>query len=395
MKWKIMIALSFCFLLTGCWNYRELSDLSISTGISIDKDEDGYNVGMLISNAQKIQGNSKEGESQTIVIEAKGKTVMEAIKNIELKSPKEVYIRHLLVISISEEVAKEGLNKILDYLFRDPQSRKMFYIILARDCKAKDTLKILSPLEAFPSQSIAINIEETYDLQAIITKVTYNSFLKELLEPGKEPYINSVMIDGKTEEGEKEDNVKQTEPDAAIRMGTVGIFKGDKFLGWTSKDENRGINVLNGNIGLMYLTFDYKDSPTSISLSTIKTKNNVKMKNKKPYIEVSISGSGSINEINQNVDLEDPKVIESIEKATEKELKKNIDQSLEVAQKTYQSDIFGYGSMIHKTYPKEWKKIKENWNEEGFPKLEVKVKIDITLEYKGSLEKTIKEEMHE
>lgn len=395
MKWKIMIALSFCFLLTGCWNYRELSDLSISTGISIDKDEDGYNVGMLISNAQKIQGNSKEGESQTIVIEAKGKTVMEAIKNIELKSPKEVYIRHLLVISISEEVAKEGLNKILDYLFRDPQSRKMFYIILARDCKAKDTLKILSPLEAFPSQSIAINIEETYDLQAIITKVTYNSFLKELLEPGKEPYINSVMIDGKTEEGEKEDNVKQTEPDAAIRMGTVGIFKGDKFLGWTSKDENRGINVLNGNIGLMYLTFDYKDSPTSISLSTIKTKNSVKMKNKKPYIEVSISGSGSINEINQNVDLEDPKVIESIEKATEKELKKNIDQSLEVAQKTYQSDIFGYGSMIHKTYPKEWKKIKENWNEEGFPKLEVKVKIDITLEYKGSLEKTIKEEMHE
>ena len=51
--------------------------------------------------------------------------------------------------------------------------------------------------------------------------------------------------------------------------------------------------------------------------------------------------------------------------------------------------------MIHKTYPKAWKKIKENWNEEGFSNLEVKVKIDVTLEHKGSLEKTIKEEMHE
>lgn len=395
MKWKIIIALSFCFFLTGCWNYRELSDLSISTGISIDKEGDEYKVGMLISNAQKIQGNSKEGESQTIVIDAKGKTIMEAIKNIELKSPKEVYIRHLLVVVVSEEVAKEGLNKILDYLFRDPQSRKMFYIILARDCKAKDTLKILSPLEAFPSQSIAINIEETYDLQAIITKVTYNSFLKELLEPGKEPYINSVMIDGKTEEGEKEDNVKQTEPDAAIRMSTVGIFKGDKLLGWTSKDENRGINVLNGNIGLMYLTFDYKESPTTISLSTIKTKTSVKIKNEKPIIEVSITGTGNINEINQKIDLEDPKVIEEIEKATEKELKKNVNKGLEVAQKTYKSDIFGYGSMIHKTYPKEWKKMKKNWNEEGFPNLEVKIKTDVVLEHKGSLEKTIKEEIHE
>jgi len=178
-------------------------------------------------------------------------------------------------------------------------------------------------------------------------------------------------------------------------MGTVGIFKDDKLLGWTSKNENRGINVLNGNIGLMYLTFDYKNSPISISLSTIKTKKEVKMKDNKPYIEVSVSGNGSINEINQNIDLENPKVIEEIEKATEKELKKDINKGLEVAQKTYKSDIFGYGSMIHKTYPKAWKKIKENWNEEGFSNLEVKVKIDVTLEHKGSLEKTIKEEMHE
>ena len=282
MKWKIIIVLSFCFFMTGCWNYRELSALSISTGISIDKEGDEYNVAMLISNAQKIQGNSKEGESQTIVIDAKGKTILEAIKNIELKSPKEVYIRHLLVVVVSEEIAEEGLNQVLDYLFRDPQSRKMFYIILARDCKAKDTLKILSPLEAFPSQSIAINIEETYDLQAIMTKVTYNSFLKDLLEPGKESYINSVMIDGSPEEGEKEDNLKQTEPDTSIRMGTAGIFKDDKLLGWTTKEENRGINVLNGNIGMMYLAFDYKNSPISISLSTVKTKASTKMKNQKP-----------------------------------------------------------------------------------------------------------------
>lgn len=395
MKWKMIIALSFCFFLTGCWNYRELSDLSITTGISFDKEDDNYKVSMLISNAQKIQGNSKEGESQTIVIEAEGKTIMEAIKNIELKSPKEIYIRHLLVVSVSEEVAKEGLTKVLDYLFRDPQSRKMFFLVLARDCKAKDTLKILSPLEAFPSQSIAINIEETYDLQAIITKVTYNSFLKDLLEPGKEAYINSVLIEGKPEKGEKEDNLKQSEPDATLKMGTVGIFKGDKLLGWTSKEENRGINVLNGNIGIMYLTFNYKDSLTSVSLSSVKTKTNVKMKDKKPMIEVSVSGKGSLNEINQKIDLESPKVMESIEKATEQELKKNIQKGLKVAQKTYKSDIFGFGSLIHKTYPKVWNKIKDSWNEEGFSDLEVKIKVDVTLEYKGSLEKTIKEEIHE
>lgn len=395
MKFKIVIALFCCFFLTGCWNYRELSELSISTGMSIDKDGEEYKIGMLVSNAQKIQGNSKEGESQTIVLSGKGKTVLDALKNIGLTSPKELYFRHLLVVVISEEVAKEGLNDILDYLLRDSQSRKMFYMILARDCKAEDPLKILSPLEAFPSQSIAINIKETNHLQAIMTEVTYNSFLGTLLEPGKENYINSVMVDGSVEKGEKEDNVKQTSPDTTITMGTVGIFKKDKLLGWTTKDENRGINLLTNNVDLMYTTFDYHESPISITIPKIGNKTSVKMKNKKPVIEVEIKGTGLINEINQKLNLEDPKVIQQLEKETEKEIKKYINQALKIAQETYKSDIFGYGSLIHKSYPKYFKNVKENWNEEGFPNLEVNVKVDITLEHKGSLEQSIKEAMYE
>lgn len=394
MKWKLLITLSFCFFLTGCWNYRELNQLSISTGMSIDKEEDGYRVGMLISNAQKIQGNSKEGESQTIVLDGKGKTILEAIKNIELTSPKELYIRHLLVVVVSEEIAEEGMNQVLDYLFREPQSRKMFYLILARDCKAKDTLKILSPLEAFPSQNIAINIKETNKLQATMTEVSYNSFLQTLLEPGKDPYVNSVSIEGDVEKGEKEDNLKQTEPDTTIKMGTIGIFKNDKLVGWTTKDESRGINLLTGNINFMYLTFDYQDNPISISLPSVKTKTEVKLSKQKPVINLSITGSGNINEINQNIDLENPKEIEKIEKSTEKELKKYINKALKVAHK-YQSDIFGFGSMIHKSNPKTWKKVEKNWNESGFLELEVKIKVDIILEHKGSLEKTIKEASHE
>ena len=395
MKWKIIIIVFGCFFFTGCWNYRELSDLSISTGMSIDKEGDEYKVGMLISNAQKIQGNSKEGESQTIVLDATGKTLLEALKNIELRSPKEVYIRHLLVIVISEEVAKEGLNQILDYLLRDPQSRKMFYLILARECKAKDTLKILSPLEAFPSQNIAINIKETYQLQAIMTDVTYNSFLKDLLEPGKDPYVNSVMIEGAVDEGEKEDNLKQTEPDTSIKMGTVGIFKQDKLIGWTSKNENRGLNLLNNKIGIMYTVFDYQDGLVSITLPKIGVKTNVKMEKEKPVIDVSIKATGSLNEINQKINIEDPKIIKEIEKAAEKELKSYTNEALKMAQETYQSDVFGYGSLIHKQYPKYWNKVKKDWNQNGFSKLKVNVKVDVTLEHKGSLEQTIKEAENE
>ena len=150
MKIKLLIPILFLFILTGCWNYRELNDLAIATGIAIDKSEDGFEVSVLISNARKAQVSTKEGESQTSVYSENGKTITEALRNINLKFPKEIYIGHLSVIVINEEIAKEGLYPILDYFLREPESSKRFYSIIARDCKAKEVISVLSPLESFP-----------------------------------------------------------------------------------------------------------------------------------------------------------------------------------------------------------------------------------------------------
>lgn len=391
MKWKILFILCCSFLLTGCWNYRELNELSIVTGMSIDKREEQYVVGLLISNAKKTQGESKEGESQTIVLNGKGHTILEAIKDVGLSSPKELYFQHLLVLVVSEDIAKEGVYPILDYLFRDSQSRKTFYFILAKDTEAIDTLKIVTPLESFPSQNIAVNINQTTKLQAIITDTTYNSFLRDLLMLGKHPSVNSVTVEGSVKKGEKEDNLKQTEPDAIIKMGTLGIFKKDRLLGWTTKDENRGISILQNQISIMYSTFDYKKIPITITLPSLHSKTKVIMEHKTPIIEVTITGTGIINEVNGKLDLEDPSVITALERSLKKELHGYIEQALEVTQKKYKSDIFGYGNMIYKKNPAYFKKIKDTWDEEGFPNLEIKIKMDVTLNNKGSLKQSIKE----
>ena len=50
---KIILSFIFMFLLTGCWNYKELNNYCIVTGISIDKDNgtNDYEVSLLISNS--------------------------------------------------------------------------------------------------------------------------------------------------------------------------------------------------------------------------------------------------------------------------------------------------------------------------------------------------------
>ena len=49
------------FLFTGCFDYKELDDLSIVTAVAIDKVESGYEISYSIANAKKAQVSSKEG----------------------------------------------------------------------------------------------------------------------------------------------------------------------------------------------------------------------------------------------------------------------------------------------------------------------------------------------
>ena len=70
---KLLIVIGVVLLLCGCWNYSELNDLAITTSLGIDKEDDKYLVSVMIANAKSAQISAKEGQSQTTVLEGKGK----------------------------------------------------------------------------------------------------------------------------------------------------------------------------------------------------------------------------------------------------------------------------------------------------------------------------------
>ena len=105
---KKIILLIICLILCGCNDYAELNKLSLVTAAAIDKNKDKYEVTLLIANSPKQDTSAKEGEAKTTVYKAKGKTVSDAIKTIDKKTPKELYFAHINVVVISEEIGKEG-----------------------------------------------------------------------------------------------------------------------------------------------------------------------------------------------------------------------------------------------------------------------------------------------
>ncbi len=384
----ILIAFIFTISLTGCGGYEELNNLSIVTAVAFDKQDDNYELSFLIANSPKAQTSSKEGEAKTTVYSSQGKTIAEAAKTIEQIVPKQIYLGHINVVIISEDIAKEGFLNIADWLLRNPQTRKKFYLMQAKNEKAKNILKIVSPLESFPSQSIATLIESNSETKSIATSITYSNFISQILEPGYDPVLPSITIKGNVQKGSNEKNLETTEPDSYLVLGPLAIYKSDKLIGFASEKESWAINVLKNEAKEVNYNLKYQNEDISIETHSLKSSIKIKDSNN---IEITISGQGDIYNITSPVDIQNYKEIHKIEKAWQKSLTKDLSKVIKKFQTKYHSDIFGFGNLIYKKDPKTWNKLKKDWNSKYFPNLNIKIKTNLKIEATGSLVKTIKE----
>lgn len=390
-KIKLLIFLFIPLLLTGCGNYRELNDLAITTGIAFDIKDNIYTVSYMIANSNKAETNDKSSEAKITVYEGSGNTISSAYMDLNNKNPKIPYISHLEVVVISEDLAKQGIIEALDFLMRNPESRKEFYIVISKGSDAGTVLKTLAPLESFPSQNIAELIKSNTEDQSTIIIQKYSELINKIIDVGIEASINGIEIEGNKEEGQKQESLEQSTPSATMKIDTLGLFKQDKLIGWANYEETVGINIINNDTGSILLEAKCNDKYMTSTLKEVKTTPEITFDGDTPKIKLKIKAAGSILEMQCQKNLEDVNVMKELETAFNEKLKSIIQSSLNLAQKEYKTDIFGFGNYIYKNNLKKWKKIENDWNDKIFPEIEVDIDININLSNKGSLEQSLKE----
>lgn len=392
-KIKLLLFLFIPIILTGCGNYHELNDLAITTGIAFDIKDDTYIVSYMIANSNKAETNDKSSEAKITVYEGSGNTISSAYMDLNSKNPKIPYISHLEVVIISEDLAKKGIVEALDFLMRNPESRKEFYVVLSKGVEAGTILKTLAPLESFPSQNIAEMIKSNTDDQSTIIIQKYSDLITKITDIGVEPSINGIELEGNIDEGQTQESLEKSSPSANMKIETLGLFKQDKLIGWANYEETVGINIINNDTGSVLLESKCDDKYMTSTLKEIKTKPIITFNGNIPKIKLKIEAIGSILEMQCKRNLEDVKVMKELENEFNQELKSIIISSLDLAQKKYNTDIFGFGNYIYKNNLKMWKKIENDWDNDIFSKIEFEVDVNINLSNKGSLEQSLKEVM--
>ncbi|MBQ9011766.1 MAG: Ger(x)C family spore germination C-terminal domain-containing protein, partial [Bacilli bacterium] len=158
------------------------------------------------------------------------------------------------------------------------------------------------------------------------------------------------------------------------------MYHKDKFQDYLPFKENLMINIVNNKVKEMKTVFTYQNKKIGFSSDNIKTK--TKIKDYKT-VEITVTGEGAIAETNNNIDLENPKVMKKIENSLNKNVKKRIKKVIKKMQNKYHTDVFGFGNKLYKQNPKQWQKIEKNWNNYYFSNLNIKVKTKIKITKKG------------
>lgn len=329
---KLLFILLIPLFLGGCYDYQELNDLAIISGIAIDY-EDDYEVTFEVLESQK------ESNEKASYVKATGKTISEAFAKASLKIHKEVYFAHVKVILFSEEIAKNYMQDVTDYILREPNIRNIFYPLIVLDGKA--SLILENKNEASPVTSVALEkaLTNNRSTPKIAINMDFETMMNNFVDPQKDAYLNTIKKDEKT-----------------FALSGMALFKGYQMVGQLNEQETSLFNLLKNTSDNTFIKMacPFKEDKT-ITIDLYHNRD-TDIKVKEDNIVINSSLKGSVIEDNCEIDFRTSSSYEELSHTFSDEIKKEINHLIKKIQ-NLQSDVLEFQNIY---YQKEREEL-TNW----------------------------------
>ncbi len=397
-----LVVVMICFL-GGCYNYEELNSIAIISAIGIDHKDGEFRVSYQIVNSNNASNNTGYEQASVVVYDYPSKSLEESAREASLLTSKRLFASHARVVVISEEVARNYLPEVMDFIYRDPDIRNEFYVVMTKGNSPSDVLKVMTPLVNISGEDIANSLINSNEIMGINESIMFSDLLNKYLNPRCDVVIPSVEIinsrdnrgknignisdsvnnnrDEKDMEGESTENLKKSDYDANILISTMGVFRGSEFLGFLTEEESISYNFITGNLNKTLVEYECDDNKFVV-LDIIKIKSGMDVL-KGGKISIKIGGRASIAETHCRMDLQDEKVIMRINKRLNERIEGMVKKSFYSIRDKYKSDIFGIEDMYYKKMNGYYKTVKRDWDE-YFRNIEIEVESDVNLFSKGN-----------
>ncbi|WP_342472131.1 Ger(x)C family spore germination protein [Metasolibacillus sp. FSL H7-0170] len=384
---SILLLISICLLLSGCWSKKELNDIAIVVALGIDQQGDEYEVTVQVVNPGEISSKQPtSGRSPVTTYSATGATLFEAIRKVTLLAPRKSYFSHLQIIVLGSELIESGIKPALDFLSRDHEFRNDLNVIAAYETTAKDIVSVLTPVEKIPANKIRFSLKISEKAWGSTVTVALYELIDALHDEENSFVLSTLELLGSKEIGMSKENVDQIVVPTILKYNGLAVFKQGKIVGLLTDEESKGYNFLTDNIKG---TIEQITCPDGGNLATeithSKTTVKGKIDNNTPKIHVIVNVQQNVGEVKCVIDLTKEQTIKEINDKTSDIIKQKIEKTLHVLQQKYEADAAQFNKVLHKQEPKKWRDIKNEWTT-LFPDVEVTVDVNVHTRNSGTIQ---------
>ena len=373
---KICLYLFFTMIIiSGCWDNKDINQRNFISAMAIDKAADGkVELTLQVLRPNIIRANIEQGtkERSIWVSTTEGETIFEAVRDQLKVINRKPFYNYLRIIFIGEDLAKDGINDIIDFFIRNSEVRLIPKVIITKGMDAKKIIMADSELDNIP----------TLHLEGILKNNVSEAKTRDIDLIGVAHDLTSArgygVIASAIGQNETLENIKD------YKIEGTAVFLKDKLAGYLDTTETRGFLFIKDEVDSGIINVENPlEKNKLVAIEIKKTSGNMKvvMREKGIILKVDVKIRAALGEEQGKADLAREENIKKLENEIENEIKREIKRIVDLAQNKFKYDFFGFSNKVYEKYPNYWDEIKDNWEEE-FSQLpletNIKVKIDRT-----------------
>lgn len=378
-----MMTTAVCLLQSGCWDWMDINQSTLLTGIAIEPGKDGLlKLTMEVLNpaaAQRLQ--SSGGEPSTLLYTLEGKSLSDASARMNEMVERRIIYSHINLVVVDESIARKGLNQFIDDLQRSRYVREDVLLLIAKNSPASDVLKIMYPSGQYASWKLRMQIKHFYRTWGGTTESTLYNYTEAILSEGREPVLGAISVQGDVKKSESSKSTSSSSPKAIVKCAGSAVFREDKLIGFLSVPDTRLLNLVRNEIKGTSFTvpIDSDAGIATIRMNSMHSAMGVSQKNGRPNVKIKIVGEGLMSSIDTSLPLDSAAGYQELEHKESNYLNEHVKATISRVQKEFGVDIFGFGEYMHDHHYPQFKSASKDWNSYfADAKIEVSSKVVIS-----------------
>lgn len=368
--WSVLLGVFLSlFLFSGC-NVTQLHERMIVQGIGVDYAQGSYVVTMQVFDAVSAGQGSEGGSDEVQILTAQGDSVLNAFTSITRQAGHEPLYSQNLVLILGEEVAKEGLENVLDFFIRYYEARPDVNIFVARGLAAD----ILNS-ESDGKRILATQIEDLSQANGLYSVPSSSTVMHVAAALESETASPNIAVLKKGKIGDND----------VISADGTALFRDGRMVGYLDHDQTHGMMLMIGETGGGTEVVEVEGvGRVTFSLGQNNSEITTTIENGLPVFTITVQTDANIYEIDRSIR---EKLTGDSFRLMNEALKQRLEQECRDALQTCimenQSDIFQFGKRILQTNPAYYREHVEGQWDTLMTKAQYHVQVEVSIERVG------------